>query len=189
LPTRLAQFTKKYPHIQVSVVEEITSVLLAHLHAGKIDLLLVALPVVGDGLVCTELHREALYVVAPAEHPLAKKQSVFLREIQNDPFILLKDGHCFRDTAVAACRRARVRPNVVFESGHFATILAMVAAGMGFSVVPEMAIEKRAGCRFLRLSDDHSYRKIGLVHLKNHFQTNSHRALVQYLKGDPATKH
>jgi LysR family hydrogen peroxide-inducible transcriptional activator len=175
-------FTKQYPHIQVSVVEEITAVLLTRLHEGKIDLLLVALPVAGDGLVCTELHREPLYVVAPAEHPLAKKKSVFLREIQNHPFILLKDGHCFRDTAVAACRRARIRPNVVFESGHFATILAMVSAGMGFSVVPEMAIEKRPGCSFLRLSDDRSYRKIGLVHLKNHFQTHSHRALVEYLK-------
>jgi LysR family transcriptional regulator, hydrogen peroxide-inducible genes activator len=184
LPARLALFTRKYPHIQVSIVEDITSVLLTRLHEGKIDMLLVALPVSGDGLVCTELKREALYVVAPENHPLAKRRTIFLREIQNDPFILLKDGHCFRDTAVAACRRARVRPNVVFESGHFATILAMVSAGMGFSVVPEMAIEKRAGCRFLRLGDDRSFRRIGLVHLKNHFQTHSQRALVEYLKAD-----
>ena len=187
LPSRLALFARKYPHIQVSVVEDITSVLLTRLHEGKIDMLLVALPVSGDGLVSTELKREALFVVAPENHPLAKRRTIFLREIQNDPFILLKDGHCFRDTAVAACRRARVRPNVVFESGHFATILAMVSAGMGFSVVPEMAIEKRAGCRFLRLSDERSFRRIGLVHLKNHFQTHSQRALVEYLKADVGT--
>jgi LysR family transcriptional regulator, hydrogen peroxide-inducible genes activator len=184
LPTRLAFFAKKYPHIQVSVVEDITSVLLTRLHDGKIDLLLIALPLLGDGLICTELKREPLYVVAPESHPLARKKSILLCEIQNDPFILLKDGHCFRDTAVAACRRARVRPNVVFESGHFATILAMVSAGMGLSIVPEMAIENRAGCRFLKLGDDRSYRKIGLVHLKNHFQTHSQRALVEYLKSD-----
>jgi len=184
LPSRLALFAKRFPHIQVSVIEDITSVLLTRLQEGKIDVLLVALPVLGDGLVCAELKREPLYVVAPENHPLAKKRTIFLREIENDPFILLKDGHCFRDTAVAACRRARVRPNVVFESGHFATILAMVSAGMGFSLVPEMAIEKREGCRFLKLGDDRSFRKIGLVYLKNHFQTHSQRALVEYLKAD-----
>ena len=47
-----------------------------------------------------------------------------------------------------------------------------------------MAVEPRTGCRFLKLADDRSYRRIGLVHLKNHFQTHSHRALVQYLKSD-----
>jgi LysR family transcriptional regulator, hydrogen peroxide-inducible genes activator len=185
LPERLAQFAMQYPHVQLSVVEEITSVLLARLQEGKIDIALVALPVAGDGLVSTELTREPLYVVLPDKHPLASNKSVSLREIQDAPFLLLKDGHCFRETAVAACRRARLRPNIVFESGHFATILAMVSAGMGLSIVPEMAIEKRPGCSFLRLSDERSYRRIGLVYLKNHFQTQSQRALVEHLKKEP----
>jgi len=81
-----------------------------------------------------------------------------------------------------------LRPNVVFESGHFATVLAMVSAGMGLSIVPEMAVEKRPGCRFLPLSDDRSYRRIGLVHLKNHFQTHSQRALVECLRHQPAAR-
>jgi len=188
LPLRLALFARQYPDVQVSVVEEITSVLLTRLHEGKIDIALVALPVHGDGLVCTELTREPLYAVLPENHPLANSASISLRDIQDAPFILLKDGHCFRDTAVAACRRARLRPNVVFESGHFATVLAMVSAGMGLSIVPEMAVEKRPGCRFLPLSDDRSYRRIGLVHLKNHFQTHSQRALVECLRHQPAAR-
>jgi len=182
LPARLALFSRQYPDIQVSVVEDITSVLLARLHEGKIDMALVALPIAGDGLVCTELAREPLYAVIPENHPLANSASISLRDIQDAPFILLKDGHCFRDTAVAACRRARLRPNVVFESGHFSTILAMVGAGMGLSIVPEMAMESRPGCCFVRLSDDRSYRRIGLVCLKNHFQTHSQRALVECLR-------
>jgi hypothetical protein len=52
--------------------------------------------------------------------------------------------------------------------------------------VAKMAVEPRAGCRFLRLADNRSYRRIGLVHLKNHFQTHWHRTLVQYLKSDIA---
>ncbi|HTR66382.1 MAG TPA: LysR substrate-binding domain-containing protein [Terriglobales bacterium] len=188
LPSRLAMFSRQYPDIQVSVVEDITTVLLTRLHEGKIDMALVALPISGDGLVCTELMREPLYAVLPEHHPLAKGTTISLRDIQDAPFILLKDGHCFRDTAVAACRRARLRPNVVFESGHFATILAMVSAGMGLSIIPEMALEKRPGCKFLRLSDDRSYRRIGLLYLKNHFQTHSQRALVECLQQEAVAR-
>lgn len=188
LPARLAFFSRQYPEIQVSVVEEITTVLLARLHEGKIDIALVALPIQGDGLVCTELMREPLYAVVPENHALAKSAALSLRDIQDAPFILLKDGHCFRDTAVAACRRARLRPNVVFESGHFSTILAMVSAGMGLSIVPQMAIEERPGCHFVRLSDERSYRRIGVVYLKNHFQTHSQLALVECLRQKSGVK-
>jgi LysR family hydrogen peroxide-inducible transcriptional activator len=182
LPGRLSSFAKHYPAVQVSVVEEITSVLIARLHEGKIDLAVLALPVSGDELVSSELMREPLYVVLPEKHRLARKRAMELREIEDEPFLLLKDGHCFRDTAIAACRRTRIRPNVVFESGHFSTILAMVATGMGVSIVPEMAIERRPGCRFLRIDDERSVRRIGLVYLKNHFQTHVQRVLLQHLQ-------
>jgi DNA-binding transcriptional LysR family regulator len=56
---------------------------------------------------------------------------------------------CFRENTLSACGRARLEPNVVFESGQFATILAMVAANTGVSVVPQMAVEVREGCRFI----------------------------------------
>lgn len=186
LPSRLVAFAKTYPGIQVSIVEETTAVLLRHLREGNIDLALVALPVHGDELVTEELSREPLFVVLPQKHRFAKQSSITLREIDNDPFLLLKDGHCFRETTVAACRRARLRPRVVFESGHFSTILAMVAAGMGVSIVPEMAVESRAGCRFLKLLDQRSFRRIGLAHLRNHYQTRPQRALVETLREFPA---
>jgi LysR family transcriptional regulator, hydrogen peroxide-inducible genes activator len=182
LPDRLAQFAKQHPMIEVNVIEETTAVLLNHLHEGKIDLAVVALPVAGDELTCRELDREPLYVVLHETHPLATKRSIVLREIEQEPFLLLKDGHCFRDTAISACHRARLRPNVVFESGHFATILAMVSAGMGVSIVPEMAVEKRAGCQFVRLSDERSYRRIGVAVLKSHFQSQSQHALIEVLQ-------
>ncbi len=189
LPSRLSSFAKHYPAVQVSVVEEITSVLIARLHEGKIDLAVLALPVSGDELVSSELMREPLYVVLPEKHRLARKRAIELREIEDEPFLLLKDGHCFRDTAIAACRRTRIRPNVVFESGHFSTILAMVATGMGVSIVPEMAIERRPGCRFLRINDERSVRRIGLVYLRNHFQTHVQQVLLHHLQRKAILEH
>lgn len=70
-------------------------------------------------------------------------QRVVSGELRDNPFLLLRDGHCFREAAVAACNRARLNPNVVFESGQFSSILSMVGAGLGISIVPAMAIEKR----------------------------------------------
>jgi LysR family hydrogen peroxide-inducible transcriptional activator len=99
---------------------------------------------------------------------------------------LLKEGHCFRENTLAACGRARLQPNVVFESGQFTTILAMVAAGTGVSVVPEMAVEKREGCRFLPLADEGDYRRVGILQLKQHFRSRVHRAFLRHLQNRSA---
>jgi len=145
-------------------------------------LALLALPVPTTHCLCRQLFRERLYVVVPANHRLGSLPHVHLSQIENDPFLLLKEGHCFRENTLAACGRARLRPNVVFESGQFTTILAMVAAGTGVSVVPEMAVEEREGCRFLPLADEGAYRRVGILQLKQHFRSRIHRAFVQHLQ-------
>jgi LysR family hydrogen peroxide-inducible transcriptional activator len=182
LPSCLASFARKFPHVQISVVEEVTNELLNRVHQGAVDLALLALPVPANHCVCRELFRERLYVVIPQNHRLAASAQVHLAQIANDPFLLLKEGHCFRENTLAACGRARLKPNVVFESGQFTTILAMVAAGTGVSVVPEMAVETREGCRFLPLADEGSYRRVGIVQLKQHFRSRVHRAFVEHLQ-------
>ncbi|HEV2386167.1 MAG TPA: LysR substrate-binding domain-containing protein [Candidatus Acidoferrales bacterium] len=182
LPPLLASFARRHPAIAVSVVEDTTPVLLDRLHDGRIDLALLALPVPGDELACEELFREPLYAVVPARHRLASKRRIDLQELGRDAFLLMKEGHCFRDNVIGACRRSKLQPRVVFESGQFSTILAMVTAGMGVSVVPAMAIERRPGCRFLRVGDGQVNRRVGLAQLKHHFPTVAHRALVQHLR-------
>lgn len=133
-----------------------------------------------------ELFRERLYVVVPANHRLGSASHVHLSQIENDPFPLQKEGHCFRENTLAACGRARPQPNVVFESGQFTTILAMVAAGTGVSVVPEMAVEKREGCRFLPLADEGAYRRVGVLQLKQHLRSRLLEAFLRHLHGRSA---
>jgi DNA-binding transcriptional LysR family regulator len=70
----------------------------------------------------------------------------------------------------------------IFESGHFATILAMVAAGNGVSVVPQMVVEEREGCRFISLSDGSAYRRVGILQLRHHFHSRVHRAFLEHLQ-------
>jgi LysR family hydrogen peroxide-inducible transcriptional activator len=187
LPTRLASFGQKFPEIRVTVMEELTAELLERIQDGTVDLALLVLPVTGGHFVCQELLRERLYLAVPENHRLASQPAVRLKQIERDPFLLLKEGHCFRENTLSACRRARLELNVIFESGQFATILAMVAAGAGLSVVPHMAVERGRGCRFIPIADDGAYRRIGIVQLKQHFRSRAHRALLKHLQQDAAT--
>lgn len=182
LPARLTSFAQKFPRVQITVVEEVTAELLNLMHRGAIDLALLALPVNAAHCVCRELFRERFYVVVPENHRLVGLAQVHLGQIENDPFLLLKEGHCFRDNTLSACSRARLEPNVVFERGQFTTILAMVAAGVGLSIVPEMAVDERPSCRFIPLADAGVYRRVGILQLKRHFRSRVQRAFVEHLQ-------
>jgi LysR family hydrogen peroxide-inducible transcriptional activator len=182
LPRILTGFSRSHPQVRVRVIEDITLVLLERLHQGSVDLAIVALPVPGDAISSLELFEECFYAVVPEGHPRANQKTLRLTDLKKEPFLLLKEGHCFRDSVIAACRQGKVRPTVIFESGQFATILAMVAAGMGVSTVPAMAVQPVPGCRYVRLADKRSTRRIGVVRLRNHFETRAQGVLLKHVR-------
>jgi LysR family transcriptional regulator, hydrogen peroxide-inducible genes activator len=118
----------------------------------------------------------------PDSHPLAGRKTIRLEEVaKENRFLLLKEGHCFRDSTIEACRKSRIVPNVVFESGQFATILGMVSAGMGISAVPSMAVQTAKGCRFIRIGNNDATRSLGATMLSRHFQTRAQKVFLQHL--------
>ncbi len=182
LPRLLAGFSRTHSQIRISLVEDVTVVLLDRLHQGTIDLAIVALPTPGDELSGTELMEEDFFAVLPRTHPRARQKTIRLTDLKNEPFLLLKEGHCFRDTMIAACNESGVKPAFRFESGQFATIIAMVSAGMGVSAVPAMAVQPVSTCRFIRIADKNSKRKIGIVRLRHHFETRAQRVLLSHIQ-------
>ena len=128
---------------------------------------------------------ERLFAALPKKHKLAKRGSLSLKDLRAEPFLLLRDGHCFRDTAVAACDRARLHPQIIFESGQFSSLLSMVGAGMGVSIVPEMAIEKSSHCRYVRIADSDAARTIGAVVLKGRSRNRAHHAFLTNIGAEP----
>jgi LysR family hydrogen peroxide-inducible transcriptional activator len=181
LPKLLHGFSARHPLITVKIVEEITPTLLQRLHEGTIDLAVVAVPVPGTELIAVELFEEKFFAVLPEKHRSAHKKSLSLADLNREPFLLLKEGHCFRDSLIAACHKSKVSPKVVFESGQFATILAMVSAGMGVSAVPAMAVQPHPGCKFVGISGRHSTRKVGIVTLRHHYETRAQRLLMKQM--------
>jgi LysR family hydrogen peroxide-inducible transcriptional activator len=182
LPSRLKSFTRQFPQARLTVVEEITPVLLEQLRASTIDVAILALPIRGHEFDTFPLLTERLFAALPKKHVLASRRSLGLKDLRKEPFLLLRDGHCFRDTAVAACDRANISPRVIFESGQFSSILSMVGTGMGVSIVPEMAIEKNPRCRYVRIADDGAIRTIGATVLRGRSLTRLHQAFLAHLR-------
>ncbi|MBB5061787.1 LysR family transcriptional regulator [Granulicella mallensis] len=160
MPHYTKAFTRKHPEAKLRIVEETTPILLESLRNLSIDLAILALPLRYKDLELFPLCTEPLFAVLPKEHPLAGSESLALKDLRGEPFVMLRDGHCFRDLSIAACTRARVAPRIAFESGQFSSLFGMVAAGVGISLVPEMAIDRNAGCRYVRLSDTRATRTI-----------------------------
>jgi len=181
LPTLLKGFSARHPLITVKIVEDITPTLLQRLHQGTIDMAVAALPLPGSELTSVELFEEKFYAVLPESHPLGRRKSISLPELNREPFLVLKEGHCFRDSLIAACHRSKMSPNVIFESGQFATILAMVSAGMGVSAVPAMAVQPHPGCKFVPIGGKHSKRKVGVVTLRHHYATRAQHILMKQM--------
>jgi LysR family hydrogen peroxide-inducible transcriptional activator len=188
LPQRLTRFSRKFPLVRLTVVEEITPVLLDRVRASKVDLAILALPIRGHEFETFSLLAERLFAALPPGHKLAKRRSLSLKDLRAQPFLLLRDGHCFRDTAVAACDRARLHPQIVFESGQFSSLLSMVGAGMGVSIVPEMAIDKKSCCRFVRIDDPAAARTIGAVILRGRSLSRAHHAFLSQLRTSPTAR-
>src|SRR5437879_5142194 len=182
LPPHLTFFTRQFPQARLAVVEEITPVLLERLRASSVDIAILALPIRGNEFETFPLLTERLFAALPKDHKLARHSSLSLKDLRTEPFLLLRDGHCFRDTAIAACDRARLHPQIVFESGQFSSLLSMVGAGMGVSIVPEMAIEKKSPCRYIRIADDQAIRTIGAVLLRGRSLTRAHLAFLSHLR-------
>lgn len=182
LPKLLRGFTARHPLIGVKIIEDITPALLQRLHDGTIDIAIAALPITGGELVTEELFEEKFYAVLPKTHRRASRTSISLAELNREPFLLLKEGHCFRDSLIAACHKSKMTPSMVFESGQFATILAMVSAGMGVSAVPAMAVQPQAGCAFIPISGRHSTRKVGIIISRHHYQSRAQRLLMKQMR-------
>jgi LysR family transcriptional regulator, hydrogen peroxide-inducible genes activator len=160
MPAYTASFAKKFPDAKLRIIEETTSVLVEGLRDLSIDVAILALPLRHKDLELFPIRTEPLFAVLRKNHPRARAKSLALKDLRGESFVMLRDGHCFRDLSLDTCTRARVTPNIAFESGQFSSLLGMVATGIGVSLIPEMAIDRNVNCRYVRLSDAQATRTI-----------------------------
>jgi DNA-binding transcriptional LysR family regulator len=141
LPRLLAAFHAAYPGIDVSLREDSTRDMFIMAAHGEIDLAIAALDVERPpGLDAVPLVREPVLMALPAEHPLASQETVALRQLRHETFILFKQGTGLRAVSERAAERAGFVPRVGFQTSSHDRLLALVSEGLGVAFVPASAV-------------------------------------------------
>lgn len=142
LPHVVTPLRSRLPHLELLLVEEKTEVLLDHLGDGRIDAAVLALPVPGDHLHVEPLYNEDFVLAVPADHALTQHAGpVDLHVLGEESVLLLEEGHCLREQALEVCTLAGVAERVGFRATSLETLRQMVAAGVGVTLLPELAVE------------------------------------------------
>jgi LysR family hydrogen peroxide-inducible transcriptional activator len=139
LPQLAPLIRRSLPRLQLRLYEYQTAAMLEKLHAGELDVGILALPVELEGLESRELYREAFLVAVPERHPLAAQEAVRVADLKDETLLLLEDGHCLRDQALEVCSRVGVREQQDFRATSLETLRQMVATGAGVTLLPELA--------------------------------------------------
>ena len=139
LPHVAAKLRKQLPRLELMLYEYQTDTMLEKLHSGEIDVGILALPVPLDGLDSQVLYREPFMVAMPTGHKLAGKTSIRPEDLDHETLLLLEDGHCLRDQALAICSTTGVHEKQDFRATSLETLRQMVAAGVGITLLPELA--------------------------------------------------
>lgn len=130
-----------FPKLKIYLREEQSAPILARLESGQADAAIIALPYPCEGLETMELARDRFYVVCPPGSRLAGRRKIRPQDMAAEDLLLLEDGHCLREHALAACSLEGARRNSGFQGTSLHTLVQMAANGLGVTLAPEMAIQ------------------------------------------------
>lgn len=142
-PLIIPKITVSFPKLKLLLVEEKTNVLLSQLAQGKLDAAFIAAPVEEPGIEAKPLFSEAFLLAVPRGHVLAKKRAITAEHIATQPLLLLDEGHCLRDQALALCQRVGAKEADNFRATSLETLRQMVASGGAITLMPQLAAQKK----------------------------------------------
>lgn len=193
LPRALPAIRKRHPSLRLFLEEDLTLPLLEQLQDGAIDLALIAMPFDTGDLATHVLFEDEYFVAVNRHHPLARKKRLTVKDMHEEPLLLLEEGHCLRAHALEVCKLTGMHVRSKFEASSFYTLVPMVDAGIGITLLPRLAIDARitegTGVKLIPLSDE-SRRQIALVWRPTSQRVHEFRLLGELLRGeagDPQT--
>lgn len=177
----LPDFERQYPDVDLRLTEDLTNNLVAMLEACDLDLIIVSLPLKHSNVICSELMRDPLVLLTPPGHRLGSVPPAHTLDLSGERLMLLKEGHCFRENVLTACRHNRADLAPVFESDHFGSIFALVASGAGITIAPRMAMAQVQNCTVVQLPTP-QYRRIGYARLRSGANFKALKAFTGWLR-------
>ena len=164
LPAVIENLTRLHPELDIHVREALTSKLMQELAEGRLDTAIVALPVSEPSLTEVALFAENFLLVRPAKDagtPVPDSATLCAMRM-----LLLEEGHCFRDQALSFCKMQSSLPREMLDASSLSTLVQMVSAGMGVTLIPEMAVAveaRSAPVSVTRFKDPQPSRTIGMI--------------------------
>ena len=185
LPRVLPALRERFPDLTVYLREEQTGRMLRRLEDGELDAVLMALPCATGDLAVEEILEDEFLFACHRSHPLADRDAVPLESLAGERLLLLEEGHCLRGHALDACRLGDRRARTQFEASSLHTLVQMVAAGIGVTLLPRIAVDAQVargtGISISRLAGPAS-RRVGLAWRRTSPRDGAFRLLAGALR-------
>ncbi|MDQ0998312.1 LysR family hydrogen peroxide-inducible transcriptional activator [Phyllobacterium ifriqiyense] len=181
LPILIPHLHDNYPDLSIELREALTSKLVEDLRLGDLDVLIAALPIDGEGTVSMPLFRDRFLIATSSNDTDILSSPMTQENVAVERLLLLEEGHCLRDQALAVCTSVKQRQLVNYGATSLATLLQMVSHGMGLTLIPEIAVRTEAGRNNVRISSfaaPEPAREIGLIWRKQSKRREDFEALA-----------
>ncbi|HEY4134269.1 MAG TPA: LysR family transcriptional regulator [Alphaproteobacteria bacterium] len=187
IPQFVRRFSAGYPDVQLRFTQNNSAALQSQLEAGALDLIFTTAPLDKAAFSWAHVADQDLALIVPASHRLAKRKSVALRDVANEPFVSFKPGHAFRGFTDGLCAAAGFTPTISFEGDDSSSVPGFVAAGFGVAIVPPESATF-AGVVSLRISEPTARRAIGIAWMKDRYLAASARAFRDFAIAESARR-
>ncbi|MCK3775752.1 LysR substrate-binding domain-containing protein [Ensifer sesbaniae] len=186
VPRLVPHLRSVYPAIEIELKESVTSRLVGDLGEGLLDAVVAALPIDAEGLATKPLFSDRFYMAMADDERNILMSPLTEDQVDVEQLLLLEEGHCLRDQALAVCSTAGKRRLVSFGATSMTTLLQMVANGMGMTLIPEIAIATEAARNSIRIvpfAAPEPAREIGLVWRRSSPRERDMEALAAAISG------
>ncbi|MEQ8177985.1 MAG: hydrogen peroxide-inducible genes activator [Amphiplicatus sp.] len=187
LPKAAPKLKKAYPNLELFLREDLTANLAERLSAGLLDAAVLAFPYDVPGADIIEIGDDPFWFACAPGNPLAQEKTMTLAGLKQASLLLLEDGHCLRDHALAACRLRDPGVAATFGATSLFTLAQMVQSGLGATLLPEMAVKagfaKSAGLAVAPFAAPAPSRRIGLAWRKGSGRREEAEAIAKILSG------
>lgn len=188
LPQKLTSLRDTHPSLRLFIREDLTPKLIAGLKSGQLDAAVIALPYDAAGIDHAHIAHDDIVAAAPVGHALAGTGPIPQGMLKSEDLILLEDGHCLRDQALAAVNVDAPRGEDVFAATSLPTLVQMVSSGLGVTFLPQMAVDaglaNNPGVVVRPISDDAPRREIVVAWRAGSSRAAEARLLAEALKLD-----
>jgi LysR family hydrogen peroxide-inducible transcriptional activator len=188
LPHLLEPLRRDYPRLELILIEGLTDSLLTQLRIGTLDAVLASLPLPAGPFHFEPLFVEPFFLAVPAGHPLGRVQNLSPHMLSAPDMILLEDGHCLRDQALEVCPAQDRTLRERFRATSLETLRHMVAIGIGYTLIPALAVPSPAAfeslIQYRRFATDPPSRVIGLVSRRSSARTKDAQKLSTFVRNN-----